>query len=316
MEPAAAITNLQYIQQGNHADFVGRLKYYQYRDDKHNHVPQQDVDGNTVQRYVDCGLGSHYAAIHQRTADLATDTMRNPSKNVTARLLMLGPEPELMHAIPEDDRQAVLEEYTEAVVDRWFEAMDTPGQPDYSYVVHEAEPSDEMPGGEAKDVPQDKSYLHSHVVLAATTDNGLEREKYWVGKDEIRQLHETGRQEMKRIWTRELGEERVAELNQYLRDKQALIEEIEQSRETEVIEAVMDDLQSTGQQQGKAETVDHYQDAPGLSLDRLDIDQAETIDTPFDVTPSAPPDDLQPDIEPDPAPDTPPDDDIDFELTL
>jgi hypothetical protein len=77
-----------------------------------------DEAGNPVRRWIDRGLGDNHATIANRCQRLATGGL---SSNVSARTLVLSPQIEFMQAIPAARRAAVMEELTEATVDRWFE---------------------------------------------------------------------------------------------------------------------------------------------------------------------------------------------------
>lgn len=210
---------------------------FQYRDDRHTHVAQRGR-----RRWVDRGLGSRYGEIYDRCQSLATTHL---NKNVAARTLVISPEILFMQALPAERRVAVLAELTESAVDRWFETLDLPTA-EHSYVIHRGESKHERPDGTIKDMPAGGEFLHSHVVLAATVP-GLqqEREPYWVGKQQIPLLHEVARLEMERIWTRELGHERVLELNAELEAKTQQLEQLDQERTQPVTREVLEDLYRT-----------------------------------------------------------------------
>lgn len=118
-----------------------------------------------------------------------------------------------MNAIPPSRRVAVLAELTEATIDRWFESMNLPTA-EHSYVIHRGMSKANLPDGSHKSVATGREFLHSHVVLAPTV-SGLEtdRQRYWVGKKELPLLHQASRDAMEHIWTRELGVEKVQQLN-------------------------------------------------------------------------------------------------------
>jgi len=219
MHRRAIITNTKFVYANQRKKLRGLLRYFQYRNDKDSaeHVQQFDDRGQRVDRWTDRGLGGEYRDILGKSLELATTTMH---RNVSARLLVIAPEVHLMEAIPEDRRADVLRELTESTVENWFERMDLPTA-EYAFVLHESEPTDTRPDGRLKDETQlSQSYLHSHVVLAATVP-GFEqdREGYKVYDKQIRALHEAGRDAMEQIWQRELGVERVAELNQELEER-------------------------------------------------------------------------------------------------
>jgi hypothetical protein len=135
-----------------------------------------------------------------------------------------------MHAIPDEQKIELLQELTESTMSRFFYKMEMP-QTEYSYVTHIAKTDDKMPDGTLKDVDGEKAFLHSHVVLAATIPgDGNVREPYKLYGNDLSKLHEAGREALEDIWTRELGRERVQELNQELEELTRYIEELNQER--------------------------------------------------------------------------------------
>jgi hypothetical protein len=208
----AITTNVKFTYADQGGYLRGLTKYLQYRDDKEGrtHVPQWDEDGKRVPRWTDRGLGDSHRSILSNAGQLTTSGLK---REVGARLLVVAPEVELMHAIAENRRADVLRELTESTVEGWFDKMNL-ATPAYAFVLHESQPSNERPDGRLKDEAQDKSYLHTHVVLAATVPGvESERQNYLVYERHIRQLHEAGREALEVIWTREIGQERLAELN-------------------------------------------------------------------------------------------------------
>ena len=163
---------------------------------------------------------------------MATDTLK---RNVGSRLMVVGPEVGLMHAIPEDRRGAVLGELTEATMEGWFERMDLP-TPEFSNVQHESEPSDERPDGRLKDDSQGLSYLHAHVVIAPTVPGLVQdREGYKVYEKQIGWLHEAGREAMEVIWERDLVVERYAELQAELDERVRYQQQLDQEHDREAV---------------------------------------------------------------------------------
>jgi hypothetical protein len=223
-------TNLKFTYRDQKKKLRRLLRYFQYRDDKSSaeHVRQWDEFGQRVERWVDRGLGTDHQEILENVLDLATDTLR---RDVGARLLVIGPEVNLMHAIDPDRRVDVLRELTEKTVDHWFERMNVP-TPEFSYVVHESQPSDTRPDGRLKDEVQTESYLHTHVVIASTVW-GLEqeREAYRVYDKQISMLHEAGREAMTAIWEREIGVERFAALQAELAERDLRQRELDRQQE-------------------------------------------------------------------------------------
>jgi hypothetical protein len=209
-------TNLKFTYQEQHKKLHRLLRYFQYRDNKVQHIPQYDRFGKHINRWVDCGLGRQHQDILNRVNRLSTDTLK---RNVGSRLMVIGPEVTLMHAIPYERRVDILNELTEKTMELWFDHMNLP-TPEYSYIVHESQPAQHRPDGRLKDEPQSKSYLHTHVVFAPTVQ-GIEhdREGYKVYDKQIHQLHEAGREALQEIWERELGVERFAELQAELNER-------------------------------------------------------------------------------------------------
>ena len=211
MHQRSVITNVKFVYQSRKSELRGKLKYFQYRNGADEHLEQ---DGSP-ERWVNNGLGQSFGEIFANCQEMATTHMQN---NVAARTLVFSPQVDMMQAIPEDRRLDVLHELTEATVDGWFEEMDKP-TPEHSYILHRAETADERPDGQLKDRDSGMEFLHAHVIVAPTSEEiDGSRQPYKVYSKQLKQLHEVARNEMERIWTRELGPERVAELNQQLEE--------------------------------------------------------------------------------------------------
>jgi hypothetical protein len=233
MHQRSIITDTKFVYADKRDELRGKLKYFQFRDDKDgaSHVRQFDEDGERVRRWIDRGLGDEHWQIFQNCEALATDDLQ---RNVSARMLVIAPEVHMMQAIPEERRIAVLEELTAQTVENWFERMAIP-TPDHSFVIHESKPSDSRPDGRLKDEDDlSESYLHSHVVLAPTVQ-GLERarETYGTYREQIHELHQAGRDAMQMIWERELGVERVAELEEALEARAQRYQELDEAHARE-----------------------------------------------------------------------------------
>lgn len=228
-------TNVKFTYKDQKNKLRRLLRYFQYRNDKSSaeHVRQWDDFGQRVERWVDCGLGTDHQEILENVLDCATDNLK---RNVGARLLVIGPEVNLMHAIDPDSRVDVLRELTEKTIDHWFERMNVPTA-EFSYVVHESQPSDTRPDGRLKDEVQTGSYLHTHVVLAPTVW-GLEQERegYKIYDKQISMLHEAGREAMTEIWERELGVERFAELQAELAERDVRQRDLDRQHEQTELE--------------------------------------------------------------------------------
>jgi hypothetical protein len=236
--PRSVTTNLKFAYKDDKRKLGRLLRYFQYRDDKAGaeHVRQWDEFGQKVERWVDCGLGADQRDILANVLACATDHLK---RNVGARLLVVAPEVSLMQAIEPERRVGVLRELTEKTVEGWFEGMDLP-TPEFSYVVHEAQPSATRPDGRLKDEGQTASYLHTHVVLAPTVW-GLEREReaYKVYDKQIGLLHEAGRDALTAIWERELGVERLAELQSELAERDLRQRELDRQHEQAELEKLL-----------------------------------------------------------------------------
>ena len=210
---------------------------FQYRDDRRKHIKQ--VVGK--RRWVDKGLGQTYGAINKNCHKLATQGLQ---KNVAARTLVISPEMSFMQALPEHRRLPVLAELTETTLERWFDAMQLPTA-EHSYVIHRGLSKDKRPDGLTKDVDGEQEFLHSHVVMAATVPGfEADREKYWVGKRQLPMLHEAAREAMEHIWTRELGAERVQQLNTELEAKVQHLRELNEERQQQAVQRATPDNQT------------------------------------------------------------------------
>ncbi len=139
------ISNMAYIKHPK--EMLGKLRYFQYRDDKHDHIPHRRGQMRP-RRWIDRGLGDSYRAIFN-----ACQT--HQSEHVLAWTLVVSPDPAVMVLVPEQQRQSLLERLTESLVEEYYEARDE-NIPSYSYVVHD------------RDASTGKQQLHSHVVLLGT----------------------------------------------------------------------------------------------------------------------------------------------------
>ena len=114
MHERACITNKAYIRAADHKTLLRRLKYWTFREDRDHQIPQDRGE----ERWRDRGLGQDYHTIFANCQRFATQGLNN---DVAARTLVISPETHLMQTIPEADRQSVLEELTERVVEGWFD---------------------------------------------------------------------------------------------------------------------------------------------------------------------------------------------------
>jgi hypothetical protein len=233
MHQRSVISNIKFIYQSKKSELRRKLKYFQYRDGADEHLEQ---DGSP-ERWVNNGLGQSFGEIFANCQQTATTHLQN---NVAARTLVISPQVDMMQAIPEDRRLDVLHELTEATVDGWFEEMDKP-TPEHSTILHRAETADERPDGQLKDRDSGVEFLHAHVIVAPTYE-GVDgsRQPYKVYGKQLQQLHEVARDEMERIWTRELGPERVVALNQQLTEMTELLIVKDAERAQEVVHEVVE----------------------------------------------------------------------------
>lgn len=139
-----------------HQGLRNTLKYFQYRDNRTDHLTQTEDD----ERWRDFGLGKHYREIFERCDQLQ-------SQHVLAWTWVISPAPDLMMLIPEHQRPQVVCDLTERIVEDYYTERGF-DLPEYSYVLHDrlTDPKDdEMP----------MQHLHTHVVLAGTAPSVAER---------------------------------------------------------------------------------------------------------------------------------------------
>lgn len=127
-------------------ELKAQLKYFQFRDDRNGHIPQEEG----LERWVDRGLGQNYREILNRCGELA-------SNRLLAWTWVVSPAPDLMALVPEEVRKELVVSLTEEIVEAYYTARDVE-IPEYSYVLH-----DRWTNGDA---PQQQ--LHTHIVLPAT----------------------------------------------------------------------------------------------------------------------------------------------------
>lgn len=248
MHQRSVIANAKYQPASNKAGMKKLIKYYQYRDEKNEHIPQQDEQGRATRQWIDLGLGKHYSQIMNQLEHEETDDLK---KAIGMRTLVIAPEIDLMQAIEPDRQEQVLAELTIATVEQFFEDADLPA-PHYSLILHHGAVSETRPNGEEIDEDLkrgDMPYLHAHVVLSPTlAGKDYEKESYFLCRDEaaanrskqrnplaLTNLHEAARENMEHIWERELGRERVQQLNQDLEEKVEDLQRRDRDREEERI---------------------------------------------------------------------------------
>src|SRR5450432_1107476 len=137
----------------------GKLKYFQFRNDKHDYIRQAGKD-----RWTDRGLGNTYKQILNNCID-------TQSKDVLAWTWVISPAPDLMALVPEDERRQFVKELTESTVNAYYEARSV-DVPAYSYVLHDRNTED------------GQQQLHTHVVLPGTVETLLGTEPFYNNKRE------------------------------------------------------------------------------------------------------------------------------------
>lgn len=196
MKKHALVCNLMYKHDSYQArgDLIGLLKYVQYRNDRGHHIPQHDG----YERWHDRGLGGNYRTIANQLMRLASDKLNKD--DVLVRMMVVSPHPDLMAALPPSSRQRALQELTETMMERYFEACDLP-VPEYAYVIHD--PLTE--NGTRR--------LHSHVLFPATVPDLEGRRHYELRREQMPLFHEIRDRSITEVWTRLLGPARVTELD-------------------------------------------------------------------------------------------------------
>ena len=140
-----------------------KLKYFQYRNDKADHVAHRRGLPRP-ERWRDMGLGSNYGEILKACQELQ-------SKDVLAWTWVVSPAPDLMALVPDAQRRDLVRNLTENIVTGYYEArgLDVPS---YSYVLHD------------RDTAEGEQQLHTHVVLPGTVETLLGREAFFNNKKE------------------------------------------------------------------------------------------------------------------------------------
>lgn len=146
-----------------HKGLRNTLKYFQYRDNRTDHLLQTDDE-----RWRDFGMGTHYREIFEQCDQLK-------SKHVLAWTWVVSPAPDLMALVPEAKRPQLVCDLTEKVVEDYYleRGFDIP---EYSYVLH-----DRLTDSEEGDDPM--QHLHTHVVLPGTAPSLAEREPVYNNKE-------------------------------------------------------------------------------------------------------------------------------------
>ncbi len=89
----------------------GKLKYFQFRDDRDGHIPQEQG----LERWHDRGLGLHYREILNQCNRLSTSS-------VLAWTWVISPDPTLIALVPEAEREALVINLTEEIVEAYYTA--------------------------------------------------------------------------------------------------------------------------------------------------------------------------------------------------
>ncbi len=131
-------------------ELKAKLKYFQYRDNRDGHIPQEEG----LERWQDRGLGQNYRDILNNCRSLA-------SERLLAWTWVISPAPDLMALVPEAAREELVTSLTEEIVEAYYTARGVE-VPEYSYVLHDrsTNPSEDDPGG--------LQQLHCHVILPTT----------------------------------------------------------------------------------------------------------------------------------------------------
>ena len=145
--PTHIISNMAYVKYPK--EMLGKLRYYQYRDDKHDHISHAKGKPRP-KRWIDRGLGDSYRTIFRACKTRQSD-------HVLAWTFVISPDPELMDLVPERHRRKLMATLTETIIEAYYEARDE-DVPPYSYVIHD------------RDTVTGKQQLHTHIVLPGTVE--------------------------------------------------------------------------------------------------------------------------------------------------
>lgn len=160
MSKAIIIVDFAYKSPKNGKSLREILKYVQYRDQRNNHLAQRDG----YQRWQDHGMGCNFRQIDQHCHALQ-------SPHVLAWTWVISPAPDLMALVPEKQRQHLMNELTERVVEDYYLQRGFV-IPEYSYVQHRARTQD------------DQEHRHTHVILPGTAPDVADRIPVYNNKSE------------------------------------------------------------------------------------------------------------------------------------
>ncbi|MEP7287912.1 MAG: hypothetical protein ABI947_19345 [Chloroflexota bacterium] len=133
-----------------YTELKARLKYFQYRNDRNGHIPQEEG----LERWTDRGLGPSWG-------DILSNCQALGSEKVLAWTLVVSPAPDLMALVPEGQRPELVKSITEQIVETYYTERGVE-VPEYSYVLHDRLTNGSQNGGDR--IQQ----LHTHVVLPGT----------------------------------------------------------------------------------------------------------------------------------------------------
>lgn len=169
----------------------GLLRYFQYRDDRDGHIPQEQG----LERWVDHGLGANFQSV-------AANCEAFKSDHVQAFTFVINPNPDLIRFVPEERHEPFVKELTEATIDAFFEVRNIDSL-EYSYVYHRRETTDKNAPG--RDNP------HTHVVLPGTYDSFADGARLPLymnhnkRENHIELLHQIAEREIVLLLDREIG---------------------------------------------------------------------------------------------------------------
>jgi hypothetical protein len=193
MSKPIIVPDLQYTshkgRRGNgQQEFRRKLKYFTYRNDRDGHIPQH----RGLERWHDYGLGGTYGNILKQCEVLS-------SRRVLAWTWVVSPAPDLMILLPEQEREHIVCDLTEAIVEAYYDARGV-DIPEFSYVLH-----DRLTKAEDGAALQ---HLHTHIILPGTVPlpDGTRQPFYnRKSKGHIDLLRSISSEQMTSVLDRELG---------------------------------------------------------------------------------------------------------------
>lgn len=121
------VTNVKYKKLSQHEArrMKNLLAYLTYRDSRDDYVPQD----SGMERWVDRGMGKSATQIANRCDDYQ-------SKHVLLFSLVVNPNPDLIHMVPNEDSATFVRKLSERTVEGFFDARGIDTGVEYSYVTH------------------------------------------------------------------------------------------------------------------------------------------------------------------------------------